>query len=89
MFDLRLFADVANKIKSSTTSTSILALKKTVFADETGKRFIAIQQNPDTGSKWAALARSGKNVVQIKSEQPDKYVAVVVDGEVTVYPEHK
>ena len=35
-------------------------------------------QNPDTKSKWAAMARQGKKVMQFL--EGGKYVAAVVDG---------
>jgi hypothetical protein len=42
-----------------------------------------LEQNPDTKSRWAQLARSGKKVMQFLSE--GRYVANVVDGKVTHY----
>jgi hypothetical protein len=42
-----------------------------------------IQQNPNTKSGWANLARKGAKVMQFL--QAGKYVAVVVDGKVTYY----
>ena len=42
-----------------------------------------LEQNPDTKSRWAQLARSGKKVMQFLSE--GRYLAVVVDGKVTLY----
>jgi hypothetical protein len=42
-----------------------------------------LEQNPDTKSRWAQLARSGKNVMQFLCE--GRYVANVVDGKVTLY----
>jgi len=40
-------------------------------------------QNPDTKSKWAAMAREGKKVMQFLDG--GRYVAVVVDGKVKTY----
>src|ERR1700740_188062 len=48
-----------------------------------GNEMRALEQNPDTKSQWAQLARSGKKVMQFLSE--GRYVAVVVDGDVTLY----
>ena len=48
-----------------------------------GNKFRGLEQNPDTKSQWAKLARSGKKVMQFLSE--GRYVANVVDGKVTVY----
>lgn len=42
-----------------------------------------LEQNPETKSEWARLARSGKKVMQFLSE--GRYVAVVVDGKMTLY----
>jgi len=42
-----------------------------------------LEQNPDTKSRWAVLARSGKKVMQFLSE--GRYVANVVDGKVNLY----
>jgi hypothetical protein len=42
-----------------------------------------LEQNPDTKSRWAAMARDGKKVMQFVSE--GRYVANVVDGNVTIY----
>lgn len=48
-----------------------------------GTQFTAIQQNPNTGSRWAAMARRGHRVVQFKDSKG--YVAVAVDGKVEEY----
>ena len=45
-----------------------------------GKEIRGLEQNPQTKSRWAQLARSGKKVMQFLSEG---YVANVVDGKVT------
>ena len=48
-----------------------------------GQSLRGLEQNPETGSRWAQLARSGHNVMQFLSE--GRYVANVVDGKVTLY----
>jgi len=48
-----------------------------------GDEIMGIEQNPKTKSRWAALARSGKKVMQFI--QDGKYVAAVADGKVTMY----
>jgi hypothetical protein len=48
-----------------------------------GKEIRGLEQNPQTKSRWAQLARSGKKVMQFLSE--GRYVANVVDGKVTNY----
>ena len=45
----------------------------------------AIEQNPEKPSRWGQLARSGHQVVQFKDAENNRFVAVVVDGEVTFY----
>ena len=42
-----------------------------------------LEQNPDTASRWAQLARQGKTVMQFLQQR--RYVAVVVDGKVQFY----
>jgi len=48
-----------------------------------GEEIRGLEQNPDTKSRWAQLARSGKKVMQFLRE--GRYVANVVDGKVTLY----
>jgi hypothetical protein len=42
-----------------------------------------LEQNPETGSRWAQLARQGKKVMQFLEQR--RYVAVVVDGKAQFY----
>jgi hypothetical protein len=42
-----------------------------------------VEQNATTNSRWAKLAREGKKVMQFLADR--RYVAVVVDGRVTLY----
>jgi hypothetical protein len=48
-----------------------------------GQEIRGLEQNPDTKSRWAAMARDGKKVMQFLRE--GRYVAVVVDGGVKLY----
>jgi hypothetical protein len=48
-----------------------------------GQEIRGLEQNPETKSRWAQLAQSGKKVMQFLSE--GRYVANVVDGKVTQY----
>jgi hypothetical protein len=48
-----------------------------------GNEVRGLEQNPQTKSRWAQMARSGKKVMQFLSE--GRYVANVVDGKVTFY----
>ena|SRR6516165_764135 len=64
--------------------TSAQRLKTAAFSLE-GREYQVIEQNPDKSSRWGQLARSGHQVVQFKDAEQNKFVAVVVDGEVTFY----
>jgi len=48
-----------------------------------GEGLRGLEQNPETSSRWAKLARQGKKVMQFLRE--GRYVAVVVDGQVFTY----
>jgi hypothetical protein len=50
-----------------------------------GKTIIGIEQNPNTKSNWAKMARSGVKVIQFA--QDGRYMAVVAVGKVTLYAE--
>jgi hypothetical protein len=62
-------------------------LLRQVIFDVGGDSIIGIEQNPKTKSRWAALARSGKKVMQFI--QDGRYVAVVADGKVILYGESR
>ncbi|MGE5185196.1 MAG: serine/threonine-protein kinase [Acidobacteriota bacterium] len=46
-----------------------------------GHKYEAIEQNPETASHWADLARQGHHVVHFRDLATKAYLAVVVDGE--------
>ncbi len=48
-----------------------------------GNEIRGLVQNPQTKSRWAQMARSGKEAMQFLSV--GRYVANVVDGKVTFY----
>lgn len=50
-----------------------------------GRRYQAIEQNPEKPSRWGQLAAKGHQVVQFKDAETNKFVAVSVDGKVRVY----
>jgi len=50
-----------------------------------GNEIRGLEQNPNTKSRWAQLARSGKKVMQFLID--GRYVANVVDRKVTMYRE--
>jgi len=62
--------------------TSKRHLRELDFVFE-GNKIRGLEQNPETKSRWAQMARSGKKVMQFLSE--GRYVANVVDGKVTIY----
>lgn len=46
-----------------------------------------LEQNPQKESRWAQLARAGKHVMQFL--EGGRYIAVVVDGKITLYGKRK
>jgi hypothetical protein len=58
---------------------------RTVRVKINGREIQAIEQNRQKPSRWGELARKGHQVVQFQDVLTRKYVAVVVDGEVTQY----
>jgi hypothetical protein len=48
-----------------------------------GNEIRGLEQNPETKSRWAQMARAGKKVMQFLSE--GRYLANVVDGKVSLY----
>jgi hypothetical protein len=48
-----------------------------------GHELRGLEQNPETGSRWAQLARQGKKVMQFLQQR--RYIAVVVDEKVQFY----
>jgi len=68
--------------KFSVHRTSRSSLREVDFQFE-GHELRGLEQNPETGSRWAGLARQGKKVMQFLKQR--RYVAVVVDGKVQFY----
>jgi hypothetical protein len=62
--------------------TSRSRLREVDFQFE-GHELRGLEQNPETGSRWAGLARQGKRVMQFLKQR--RYVAVIVDGKVQFY----
>jgi hypothetical protein len=63
-------------------STAKRKLKQVDFQFD-GEDLRGLEQNPDTKSRWAAMARNGKKVMQFL--EGGRYVAVVADGKVHLY----
>ena len=62
--------------------TSRSKLREVDFEFE-GQMLRGLEQNPNTNSRWAQLAREGKKVMQFLIDR--KYIANVVDGKVQFY----
>ncbi len=62
--------------------TSRSRLREVDFQFE-GHQLRGLEQNPETASRWAQLARQGKKVMQVLQQR--RYIAVVVDGKVQFY----
>jgi hypothetical protein len=65
------------------TRTSSHRLRAVDF-DYQDHRITGIEQNPDTGSRWAALARQGERVMQFSVNR--RYFANVAEGKLLRYP---
>ncbi|HEV8384948.1 MAG TPA: hypothetical protein VGQ11_08765 [Candidatus Acidoferrales bacterium] len=48
-----------------------------------GQSLRGIEQNPETSSRWAELARSGQKVMQFTAS--GRYIGNVADGKLTMY----
>jgi|SRR3974377_2204446 len=73
-------------LEDKTYSVGSTRAKKllTVRFDYDDCRLDGIEQNPETTSRWAALAREGKRVMQFSYQH--RYVANVCEGKLTRYP---
>src|SRR5215469_1500750 len=65
------------------TLTGSRGLRVVEFEYE-GRRISAIEQNPDTASRWALLARQGRRVMQFSVDR--RYFANVAEGKLLRYP---
>lgn len=75
--------EVAGKV-SQVRRTSANRLRTVAFEHD-GRQYQAIEQNPDKPSRWGEMARHGRQVVQFKDVELNKFVAVSVDGKVQIY----
>src|SRR5580698_9454217 len=64
------------------TRSKAKRLRQVAFVFD-GNAIMGIEQNPKTKSRWAAMARAGKKVMQFI--QDARYVAVVADGKIVMY----
>jgi hypothetical protein len=94
--DTALFSSVAEQLMSGSETISVDG--RTVSIQRTGRQrlryvrfavggleYEAIEQNAAKPSRWGQLARAGHRVVQFRDVPSDRYVAVSVDGRVTIY----
>ena len=65
------------------TATSAKKLRMVRF-DYAPYHIDGIEQNPETGSRWALLAREGKRVMQFSFGR--RYIGNVSEGELVHYP---
>jgi hypothetical protein len=74
------------ELEGKTYSVGSTRAKKlrTVRFEFGGHWLDGIEQNPETTSRWAALAREGKAVMQFSHQH--RYVANVCEGTLTRYP---
>jgi len=99
MLDAELLKSIALQLM---TSNSVSVDGKSARVERTSRQrlratafkvgdheYQAIEQNPEKPSRWGQLARSGHQVVQFKDTENHRFVAVVVDGEVTFYGHSK
>ena len=70
--------------KSYPVTTTRAKKLRTVRFDCVPYHIDGIEQNPETGSHWALLAREGKRVMQFTFGR--RYVANVSEGELVRYP---
>lgn len=69
-------------VKYAVKTTARKRLRQVNFQLD-GRSLRGLEQNPETRSRWAAMARQGKKVMQFLED--GKYVAVVADGKLHSY----
>ena len=95
MLDTTLLAHIAKQMMSSNLvevdGKSVPVRRSTghqlrmVAFTMDGRLYLAIEQNAEKPSRWGRLARAGHQVVQFKDMETNRFLAVAVDGEITVY----
>jgi hypothetical protein len=96
MLDTSLLSSIAKQLMSADDEVEVMG-KRLPVCRTRGRRlrtltftmgdgqYAAIEQNQEKPSRWGELARSGHEVVQFKDVEANRFVAVAMDGEVTVY----
>jgi hypothetical protein len=69
-------------VKYPVRATSKRELRQVDFRFE-NRELRGLEQNPETMSRWAKMAREGKKVMQFLDR--GRYVGVVVDGKMKAY----
>ena len=87
----QVLVDRAKQVALGETTYPVLHTAKRGLAqvdfEFDGTPYRGLEQNPQTKSRWAELARNGAKVMQFLSA--GRYVAVIVDGKVTHYTRTK
>lgn len=81
LVDKKKIVEVDGEIYS-VKQTAKSKLKQIDFRSE-GRELRGLEQNPNTKSRWAKLAREGKKVMQFLDA--GRYIAVVADGKIQIY----
>jgi hypothetical protein len=95
MLDTALLTSIAQQMMSGKTvdvngkpvavsRTSKHRLRTLAFSMD-GREYQAVEQNAEQPSRWGQLARQGHRVVQFKDSATNRFVAVSVGGDVTIY----
>ncbi len=83
----QVLVEGASSVKLGDATYPVILLKKKRLREVTfphdGETIVAIEQNPNTKSRWAQMARSGKKVMQFI--EGGRYLAVVADGKIITY----
>lgn len=95
MLDHDLLSSIATQLMSGTQiklNDNVLPVRRTssqrlkaVAFELNGKKYEAIEQNPEKPSRWGQLAREGHQVVQFKDAETNRFVAVSIDGKIKEY----
>ena len=98
MLDETLFSSIATQMmaqnevvvdgKTLTIGRTSSKKLRTLSFGIAGRAYPAIEQNQQKPSRWGELARGGHKVVQFKDLETNRFVAVAVDGRVTIYGHH-
>jgi hypothetical protein len=80
-------AEGSHEVKLEGKSYAVDVIKskrlRTVYFKFGDAEIVGVEQNPNTKSRWAQLARSGKKVMQFM--QDNRYLAVIADGKCILY----